>query len=344
MIVSVNAKQFTKVFEDFVKSGKIMFNFLCDGDSISIQLLAEFTAVVEVPCTYKSGDKKIYESSYYVANPIHILNDEEPIEIEFNDLQAVIKQGNFTYTLLTEFEARKELPEINKDNCVKLNTKRLQYLVSSADKMSNVAKELKTLPVEPMFINGHYYVRYSDIAFIDEFDFITDICIPYSTLKQVVPKLSDASTYTVEENGELLIICSGRYTFYLQAINFYLKGNKVSHLESLLLQSKKIAEISISRYAESLSKLLSTLQNQKYSLSVKDDKFIISATSSDNTATMFLGEQLNCPTATISLRTSKLEALVKLFSKEELIEVLLAPNVIIFKSGTKHLLISGLIY
>lgn len=344
MIVSVDPKEFKKLFEDFVKSGKVMFNFLCDGYSLNIQLLAEFTVEYSIPCELVEGPPIVSEASYYITNPIHILKDDIPITLEFADLRVVIVQGNFKYTLLQEFEARKELVLFDRNLCIPLGARRLQYLVSAADKMTCIAKELRTLPVEPMFVNGHFYVRYSDIAFVDRFDFIQDMCIPYTVLRQVVPKLSEDATYIIVDNGEQLIICSEQYVFYIQAVNFNLKGNSTNALDDIILQSKKVSTICLKNIASDLNTIISTLPNQKFTLAVVEDNFNISITSADSTATVFLGKKLDRYILSTIMRSGKLQTLLKLFGNEDSIDVYRAPNVLRFSSGSKNLLISGLIY
>lgn len=343
MVVEVDRQKFVSVFDDFVKTGKVMFNFLCNGDSLNIQLLAEFTVETIIECKLVEGKKETVESSYYISAPIHILNKEQPITIDFGSV-AIIRQGNFAYTLIPEFEARKELPVVDEEDFIPMNSGRLQYLSISSDKLIPISKELKTLPAEPMFVNGHYYVRYDNAVFIDEFDLCGDICITHEILKQVAPHLGSKASYALIDDGNQVIIRSKNYTYYILTTNFYIKGNNLSSIDSMIVSSKKVGEISFVPIKDNLSLLISTLPNQKFMFSIKDNKYCISITSADSVAVTFLGENLNNPNATIYLTSGRMSAITRIFGDEDKVEVYIGPNIIRFAVGTKNLILSGLIY
>ena len=343
MRLSVDSKELTKIFNNFIKTGKVMFNFKTDGNSLSIQLLSDFIMTREIDCTYLDGAKREYELSAYVNSFCHVINEEEPVVLEFSDTMIRLTQGTFVYTLLKEHEARKDLIEVDETQYKSILANRLKYLLSLTSKLEPIAKELKIMPVDPIIMDGVYAVHYSNIALIEKID-IEDMCIPYSVLKRVVPVLSAKSEYIRIPEKELVVVRSGKSLFYLSTANYNLKGGSIAALKNKIEDTKKVGEFSISGISNKLSLCTSIMNKQHFYISVKGKQLEFAIQSNDSSAAIKIGAPLDRPDFTMGLSAAKVNVINNLFKEKDVFDICKAPNCLALVSENLTLLISGILY
>lgn len=343
MRIIVETQELTKLFNDFIKSGKLMFNFKTDGDKLSVQLLSDFVMTREIGCRYLDGPKKEFEMSAYVNSFCHVLNDEEQLILEFTDGLIRLTQGTFVYTLLKEHEARKELIEVDETQFKPLKAQRLKYLVSLASKLEPISRELKIMPVDPVIMESTFAVHYSNVALMETID-IDDMCIPYNVLKQVAPLLSAKSEYICMPEKELVIIKSGTSLFYLSTANYNLKAGSIPALKAKLSDMHKVGSFCITSLSAKLATCTSVMNKQSFSLSIKGKDLEFGIQSNDRSAAIKIGTPIDRPDFTIALTAAKANVINNLFKEKESFDIYRAPNCIAFADDKFILLISGIVY
>lgn len=343
MLVGLNPKQFVDFFNDFVKTGKVMFNFKWTLEGLDVQVISDFSMTTLLDCELIDGPPMSKEPSYYINSSIHLFNDTDKIFMEFREEDmATITQGDVSYTLIEEYEGRRNLPEFDEGAKEKLAVGRLQYLISAARDMIPISKELKKLPSDVVIANGHFYNMYSNIAFVDEIS-LPDLCVPYGVLYNIVFKLKKKDAMFCVD-GDQLILRSDKYTFYISLTNYNLAGNETNMIDELILTSKKVSVISFKSVKERVQLILGILKNQEFTFSVSRDNFYMTVSSADSAANVKIGDIINQPIATVSFTEAQVSVIMKLFGDDEEVEIYLCRQAIRFKVGTKNLFISVLAY
>lgn len=341
MRIEIPGEQITSLFNDFIKSGKLLFNFYCDGYRLKPQLLAEFTVETIIPITVLDNDYTPTEMSVFVTSAVKVLEQDKPVIMEFKDGSMQISQDTYQYTMLQEFEARKELPHTSEFEFKKLNADKMKFLTTTAVSMSVIAKELKIYPIDPVFQKGKCYINYDNISFSAIMD-IEDSCLSLEILRQVIYRLSSKPDYYYWEEKSTFIFKSGAYTFWVPSSSYNAHGNVVSGIDKKFTELVPFTKINVNKFAERLEVIANNFPRQSIKLSIDDFKYYITVSSGN----MFVsvGDIFNLPMMTMNITTGILSVICKLFREDTEVEILKGGNCICLRNRGMNLLIAGLIY
>lgn len=341
MVIEIEAKNLTRLFDDFVGNNKVMFNFKTNGSEVDVQILDDYTVCTKFECKSVDGDTNVADISVWMTKFIKVLNSAEPIRFTINDAALFIEQSTFYCTLLREYEARREFPSTDSFELKPAFPGRLKYLVHSAQSCSGLAKELALSEPDPMFVSGKYYVDFRQTIFIDNIDYPAH-CIPFSTLKGFAYKLKDNAQYCDIPDNNSMYFKSANYEFWVPTTDYNINGSLVSAIEKKLKECFEITRLRFGEYKERLSILASAFAKTKMVMTIGQKSFNVGVDT--NVAHMLVGYQLREAIVSLNVTSAQLDVIVKLFGDDEEVEILRGANCICLKSGTKHLLISAMIY
>lgn len=338
MKVKVKAKDLCSVLDDFVKGTKVMFNFLCNGKSLDIQILNEYTVEVSINVVSDDGDYTTQEISVYLTKAIHILSKEEDITLTFTDACLELEQGTFSCMLLREFEARRECKKCSDEECVPLSPK-LRYLVGMVQSMSSLSKELKVLEPDPVFLHGHYYHRFTSTVFRETFEF-PECSISLRTLKDVVYRFSNKAKYHFFKENSSIYVTDIPYKVWIPTVDYNVRGNEISVIDKKIDECQSVGFIDINPYVDRFKIMADAFASQKLILTIGKDAVMVSLNAVN--ANLMIGD-IGCDYLfSISITSGQLGIICKMFKDDERIEVFKGGNAICLRSNeTKNLLILG---
>ena len=340
MVINVNPKPLVSLFSDFVKNSKIMFNFKTDGQKLYIQVLSDYTVTVTIPVESVDGDFSTTAISVWVTKCIHILNDDEYIHITINEAALIIEQSTFNCVMLREYEARRDLPDMNGVELKPAFANRLKYLAHASLSCMGMARELSIADPDPVFTNGKFYMHYNQAAFIDNINY-PQMCIPFSTMRDFVYKLDAKAQYAYLQDLNMLYLQSGGYEFWVPTVNFNINNNVITTLDKELAGSTEITTLSIKNYKDKFSIIADSFPKQQLSVSVGEHQIAIAASA--NNYNVGIGDKITRQLATFKVTSAQLATIAKLFDDEE-ISIRKGVGCICLKSGEKALMIAGVVY
>ena len=341
MVIEIEAKYLTSLFNDFVGNNKVIFNFKTNGKEVDVQVLDDYTACTKFECKSLDSDSKETEISVWVTKFIKVLNSKEPIRFTITDAALFIEQSTFYCTLLREYESRRELPNTKEFQLKGLQTGRLKYLVHTTQSASPLAKELALSEPDPMFINDRCYIDYRQTFFIDNFEFPAH-CIPVSTLKNFAYKLQQETFYCDLPEVNTVYFKSGKYEFWVPTTDYNLNGSLISVIDKKYSECVTVTKIRFTEYKDRLAVLSSAFPKTKMVFAVGTESFNIGVDTSN--AHMLVGYQITKALLSFNITSAQLDVVVKLFGDEDSVELLRGANCICLRSHTKILLISVMIY
>lgn len=342
MKVLIKDNRIIDLFNEFIKNSKVLFNFRVKPDKIEIQLLSDFVMETTIPCSYVAGPEGTYQISIYITEIIHVFKRGE-LFLEVDDSSITFEQGNSTYTLLREYEERKDLPNISGLEFKPAYADRLKYLVHSTKSMSTYAKELKVFPVDPIFMNNRFYVRYEFYCFVEDMNF-EQSCIPMETLQTVIFKLDKKSEVAYFRENDYLVFKSKNYVFWVPTSNYNISASKIQSIDKILASLTPVTTINISELAGELSYVAGIFSKQKANLSVGEGCICIDMTSAGYEAHTFVGTKITRPLLRMTLSNASLQVIPKIFKDDEEVEILKGGNCLCLRHNTKTLLIAGMLY
>lgn len=341
MVIEIEARNLTSLFNDFIGNNKVMFNFKTDGRVVDVQVLDDYTACTTFECKSLDNDFTTIDISVWVTKFIMVLNSKEPIRFTITDAALFIEQSTFYCTLLREYEARREYPDSSQFVLRELAVGRLKYLIHSTQSSTPLAKELALSEPDPMFVNDRYYVDYKQTFFIDSFEFPAH-CIPFSTLKSFAYKLKDGAKFCDLPEVNTVYFQSGKYEFWIPTTDYNINASLISAIDKKYAECMTLTDIKFVEYKDRLSVLSSAFPKTKMVFAVGPNAFNIGVDTS--TAHMLVGYQLQKSLLSFNVTSAQLDVIVKLFGDEDKVEILRGANCICLRSRTKILLISVMIY
>lgn len=340
MVVTVKGKYLHRLFADFIKSGKVMMNFKCCGNALHVQVLEEYTACVSIELL--SNDSSDSRSiSFYASGVLHVISKEEDVIIDITENVISFKQGTFNCTMVSEFEGRKELPDISSLEFIECNANRLKYLTSSAKSLVPITREMQVFQIDPVFSNNQFYVIYDCIAFVESMKF-PECCISQETMSAVCYKLDEKSIYTYIPDKQLIVIKSSFYTFYVTTLNYNIMASDINGVSKLIRESKPHSSINLKRYLEQLKVVVKEFPKREMTLSFSKDKYRVNISSPN--AYFSVGDDFEVGDFSMTITSAELGIILSIFKEEDSVEVRRGVNSICLQYKEKRLLITGLLY
>lgn len=340
MQVTVNAKKFTKVFQDFVKNNKVMVNFRIEGNRMDIQILGDYTVCYSVDVNVVQADS-FNEISVWVDRSINILTDDTDISISIAETVINIMQGAFYTTLLREYEARREFVDTSSIELKNAYANRLKYLTHCVVSCMGMAKELGFSDPDPVFSHGRFYVDYQQAYFIEHMEY-PEFCMTLAMMRDFVFKLDEDSVFAYLEQYSLLYFRSRLYEFWVPTVNQNIDGTSIIAVDKKIAELVPVTKIRIKDYIPRIQTIVSVFPKKKFTLTVGEGEFSISITSNTTYAT--IGNTINKYLLSKHLTSAQLDTALKLFKDDDEIEILRGGNCICLRAGEKDMLIAGLTF
>lgn len=340
MQITVNAKTFTKIFRDFVKNRKVMMNFRVRGDILDIELMEEYTVCYPIKVRVDKVDS-YNEISTFVDKTINVLTDDEDIVINIAESVINISQGAFNTTLVKEYEARREFVDTSNLELKNAYANRLKYLTHCAVSCMGMAKELGFSDPDPVFSGGKFYMDYQQAFLIEHMEF-PECCFTLSVLRDFVYKLDDNTVYAYLPELSVMYFRTSLYEFWVPTANYNIDSNTIAAVNKKLAELTPVTKLSLSKYLQRMSVLVSAFPKKRFTLSVGDNSYNISITS--NTTYVTVGDTISSCLLTKHITSAQLDTVLKLFKDEEEVEILRGGNCLCLRSKEKSMLIAGLIY
>lgn len=340
MQLRIKGSDIKPIFTDYAKNAKTMFNFKCNGDTLSIQVLEDFIIETEIACEVIDSFSDT-DISVYVTKAVNILSEKEDVIFELVDAALTIMQGSFSYVLIREYEARADLPVIDDSLFKEMYVGQLKYTTVIATKMLSLAQELQINAADPIFMSGNVYIIYKATVFVMNMDF-PSCAIGLSILRALVYRLDKGALFYNDEERNRLVFKSGAYTMWVPTTNYNKLGNMTSAIDSKLRETSEIGYVNIHKYADQFSVIADNFKKQTVSLSIGKNQIAIGIQSS--TMHISIGDSILVPIATMTITTANLSCLIKIFKEDELVQVLRGGNCLCFKVDNKSLLIAGMLY
>lgn len=341
MVIQLEPGLLINMFVDFVGNAKTMFNFRTDGKTLDVQMLGDYTATKSFAVTSIDGDTKETDISVWVNKFIHVMNKDEYIRITINDAAMFIEQNTFNCTLLREYEARRELPDINGVELTHAFPGRLKYLAHAGVTAIPLAKELSIPDPDPVFANNKFYMNYRQTAYIDSMKY-PEMCIPFSTFRDFVFKMDDKATYAYLQELNTVFYRTKDYDFYVPTTNYNISNSILIAFDKKLSECSPITKIVIKPYKEKLLTVSSAFPKQKLTLVVGTGTFAVSADT--NNSHMQVGYEMKDMLLSTEITSAQLTVITRLFGEDDEVIVKRGVGCICLNTGEKNLLIAGMIY
>ncbi len=338
MKVEIDGRVLVRLFNDFVKQQKLMFNFTTDGTKMWIQILDDYTATTIVDVKSLDDDHTEQSISVWIPAFIHAMSNHEPVEITITDAVMYIEQKTFNCTLIREYEEKRTLPVPPTASEITMGVaQRLKYLAHCAISCTTMAKELSIPNPDPMFSRNRYYLNYNQAAFVEQIKF-PEVCIPYPTFTKFVFKLDENAGYAYLPENETLYFLSGEYEFWVPVTNYNINVNVINALDSLRTGCENITVVNFNRYKTQLESIVVSLPKTKVMLAFGDETFRIVANG--NRINAYIGDDIADVKTALYITTGQLSVILKLFSEDEKVEVRKGVKNICLVSGEKTLMIA----
>lgn len=340
MQVTVKAKDFTRLFKDFIKNGKVMVNFKVNGNKMDIQILGDYTVCYSVDVSVIHTDS-YNEISAWVDKTINILTDDLDITLTIAETVINIAQGAFYTTLLREYEERREFVDTSNLELKNAYANRLKYLTHCVVSCMGLAKELNFSDPDPVFSHGRFYADYQQTYFVEHMDF-PECCLTLAMMRDFIFKLDEKAMYAYLSEYNLLYFKSKIYEFWVPTVNHNIDGSTITAIDKKIAELVPVTKISLQSYAERIQVLTSVFPKKKFTLSLGEGNFNISITS--NTTFASVGDNIEKYILSKHLTSAQLDTALKLFKDDEEIEILRGGNCICLRAGEKNMLIAGLTF
>ena len=341
MKVLVKAKPLKQVFSDFLSGRKVMFNFKCDGKKLYIQILEDFIVNCWLEVESLDNDYSTIDVSCYITKVVNILGDDD-ITLELTEQNIRLTQSDFSYVLIKEFEGRRDYEVPTDAIFEKANISRLKYLMRCATSMSTISKELKVFESDPIFRGGNFYQKYNSTAFRESFNF-PECSINMSTVKAIIFKLSDDTTYYHYHERNMIVFKSYDYVIWVPLITYNSKGNELNAVDSKISECKECAKINLYNYLDKLKIVKDTNPSTKIGFTIGSNGFTLSLDTTNVHLT--IGNALTDYICTISMTTAQLATMCAIFNEDEIVTVLRGENCLCLRTGkTRNLLILGMLF
>lgn len=341
MRVEVEAKYLVRLFSDFVRNTKVMFNFKVDGRTIEAQMLGDYTACVSIPVKSLDNDFNVINASFWVTKAIGVMDRDKPVTILFSDAVVFMEQETFSSTFVKEHEERRTFPESATLTLKSAFANRLKYLAHSAISCMCLSKELSIADPDPVFSNGRYYIDYRQTFFIENMEY-PEMCIPMSTLRDFAFKLDEKAEYAYIPDLNVVYFKSNEYEFWIPTSNYNISASIISAIDRKLSDCVKVTDLCFTEYVDKLQVVAGAFPKQKMAFLVGDGKFSVSVNNNDVQCTV--GEKMDKSILGLNLTSGQISAIAKIFKDDENVECLRGGNCICLKSGEKNMLIAGMIY
>lgn len=341
MKFKVNPSSIVDVFTDYIKTGKQMFNFTCNGKTLSIQIIGDYYVYFTLPVETLDNDFSTKSISAYVTAAIHVFDKDSPIVFDIQESLITISQDSLIYSAVKEFEEMKTISPISEENLKSFSVAKLRYLTRSATTLSTLAKERKINPSSPIVFNNEFYVIYSDCIFKESFEF-PNIIIDINILKSVVYKLENDAKYYYDVEHSLLTIVSGIYRFDIVVTQSDSNISYINGINDKLSKVDVIHPININNYSKKLDAISSNFKGYPCTLSITDKSYNLAIVSNDMNCS--IGDTLSQTLASIRISTGILNVISKVFAEDTEVKISKGVNILCFKMGTRTLLVSGITY
>lgn len=327
------------IFEDFIKSSKVMFNFKLN-DKLDIQILEDYTANCSVKYKSLLGDTK-GDISFWGNSTLLIFDKDKDIEIDITDADITFKQDYSLCTYTREYEERREYPEINKDTLRPAFTKRLKYLIGSTVSCLPLSKELSIASPDPIFANNKYYVDFVQTVFVEHMEY-PELCIGLSILRSFISKLNDNAKYSYLKENNTIYFEGGEYKFYIPTSNYNIAGNFISSIDKIMAELSDVTEINFDNDLNKLEILASAFPKRKMNFIIGQNCFNI--TISFTNSHVSIGTPINDYLVSLEITSAQLSTILKLFKGDGNIQIKKGANCICLTKDEKNLLIAGMLY
>lgn len=341
MVVQVDPRPLAKLFNDFVGNNKVMFNFKLNGRSMDVQVLNDYTVTTTIPVESIDNDFSEVDISVWITKFIHVMAKDEMVQMTVNDAVLYIEQSEFDYTLLREYESRRELPVLGDIDLQQIFTGRMKYLAHVAVSCSAMAKELSISDPDPMFTGGRVYLNYNQAAFINSIEF-PQVCVPISTFRDFVFRLGDKAQWVYLEDKDIIYYKSGQYEFWVPVTNYNINNNVIKTLDKKLASSTEITSVSFGKYREKLLIVAGAFPKQKMLMSFGDKSLAVMVNG--NNSNVSAGDKLTDILASLAITTAQLTSIVKVFGDDEEVQVKKGVGCLCLVSGEKALMIAETVY
>lgn len=340
MVVKVSGRDLIELFELFIKSTKVMFNFKVSNSKLSVQVLEDYTACTEIECTIVeySGSSEV---SLWITSAIFTISKDFDVEIKIGDATSTFSQGFNECIFKNEWEARREFPDYSNVVLTNAFANRLKYIMHSITTCNPLAKELSIPYPDPMFSHGHIYMDYGQTFFIESIDY-PEFCITSNDMKDVVYKLEEDAQMCYMHEYNVLLFISGKYEFWVPVNNYNLQGSTIANMDKLLSNSNLITTVTFKEHLTPMQVVAQAYQKKRVELSISDGVFRVAAISPDNRTV--IGNLIGMPKISISITPNQLSVIAKIFKEDDDIEVRRGVNCLILKKQEKNLLLAGLLY
>lgn len=339
MILEFDGKVLTKLFSNFVKNSKVMFNFEVNGEFVDIQMLEDYTMCTTLPCKV-IGESENKEITFWATNAIHTLIPDFNVKVIIYDGLIEFIQGINSCKFNKEYEAKREFPEYDTAGIKSLSGDKLKYIVSSSLACNPMAKELGVPIPDPQFSFGRYYMDYNQALFIEALSF-PECSISFAALRAIAFYLNNETEYIYVQECNAILFFTDDYRFWVPVNNYNLQGNRINTLNKIVNDCKYVSTISIKDHIRQIDALTAAFSNQFINLSIGDGLFKLSASS--GIAQVTVGNLPESGTLNIEMTTAQVATMSKLF-REDSIEILRGVNCLCMRNGEKNFVVSNLIY
>lgn len=340
MIVTVDSKTLKGVFVDTLKGKRVMMNFKCDGNTLYVEVLKDYTLMKRIPCVSVDGDYNQVDCSFYATKVLQCIDDSERLTIIFTPASVILQQEVYNCTLIKEYEARREY-DIAIPKLEKANIQRLKYLVMMASKMGKIAKEIKVIESDPIISNGTFYVKYFNTVFSDSMDY-PESCFALNALKDFVFLLDENTEYAYIEDKNMFYFKSKNYEIWIPTLTYNIKTNEIIAVEKEYAKCRKVAEVSINQHINNFSIMASAFSGESIYLTFGENT--VSANVQAVSANFMIGDKVDKVVLTMSITPAQLDFICQVFGEDDKIVIKKGGNCLCLETKKKRLLISGVAY
>lgn len=340
MKIRIDSKELYPVFEGFVKSSAVMFNFLIDETKCAIQVIDDYTVNTGVNFDILELGSGNVNMTVKLGKEVLTLTKDGSITLEFMNETLLLSDGVVELQVVREYEERREYPQISADMLKPAYANRLKYLVHSAVTCIPMAKELGITEPDPIFSNGKFYCDYRQSFFMEHMNF-PEVCITFKTLRSFVFKLSDDAQYAYLQENNVLVFVSENYMFWIPVSNHNIDGATINAVNNKYRDCEEVTKVCFKDFKDRLLIIAQSFPKMQISFTVGEEGFNFSFTKS--LSHFSLGE-LNKYLLSLKITTAQLTVIMKLFGDEDEVTIKRGGNCICLEVKEKSMLIAGMIY
>lgn len=340
MVVKVNPKLLKQIFNDTIKGKKVMMNFQCDGKTLTVEILKDYTVIKSVQCESLDGDLQLIDCSFYATKALQCISDDEPVTLTFMDAAILLSQSLCSCTLIREYEARRDYSS-NGIELKEAYSRRLKYLCMTASSMTRIAKEIKVPDSDPVIYGSVFYVKYWNTVFMDGMNY-PESCLSMSSLKDFVFLLDDETKYGFVEDKSMYYFKTSSYEIWVPTISYNIKSSEINAITKEYVKCRPLTEINLVEHIDKFTMLSSAFPSQQIFLTIGDG--LVQASVQSNTASFVVGDKIDKCIISMCITPGQLEFLCKLFGSDDKVIVKKGGNCLCLEVKEKVLMMSGVAY